>query len=131
MSDLGAPTTKVPVAHECEIVSEHVGPVCVVHVEGPLDWASAAQFHDRMCDEYTDPTVIVDLSHSVRMDSAGTGALLGAVAEALKRGQQLVVVSADEVEVDVLRCLQLDLTVPIFSSQIDALSWLDNHDPIS
>jgi anti-anti-sigma factor len=131
MTELSAPSTQVPVEHECQIASEHVGPVCVVHVNGPLDWATAAQFHDRMCDEYTDSKVIVDLSHSARMDSAGTGVLLGAAAEAARRGQQLVVVSVDPVEVEVLRCLQLDLTVPIFGSRAEALNWLGNHDPIS
>ena len=64
-------------------------------------------------------------------ESAGTGALLVAAAEGARRDQQLVVVCVDPVEVEVVRGLQLDLIVPIFGSQAEALSWLGNHDPVS
>jgi hypothetical protein len=75
MTELAAPSNQVPAEHECQIVPGHVGPICVVRVNGRLDCATAAQFHDRMCDEYTDAMVIFDLSHSVSMDSAGAGVL--------------------------------------------------------
>jgi anti-anti-sigma factor len=129
MTELATPTTRVEVEHECRIFSEHLGAIYVVHVQGHLDWATAAQFRECMRDSYLDATVIIDLSRTVRMDSAGTGVLVSAAAETASRGQQLVVVSADPVEVDVLRSLQLDLVVPIFASQAEALAWLGDHAP--
>jgi anti-anti-sigma factor len=130
MTDLAAPVTPAPVEHECQIVSEHFGPVRVVHVSGRFDWATAPQFCERVRDQYTDPAVILDLSLTTTIDSAGTGALLTAAAEAMRRGQQLVVVSVDPIEVEVLRYLELNLVAPVFASLADALQWLGDQEPI-
>ena len=130
MTDL-APPTQTPLEHECQIVCERVGPVCVVHVNGHLDWATAAQFRDCMRDEHCEPSVIVDLSRTLSVDSAGSGVLLATAEQAVSRGQQLVVVSVDPVETEVLRYLDLDLVAPVFASLAEALGWLSDQDRLS
>jgi anti-anti-sigma factor len=131
MTELAAPPTRTLVEHECQIVVDHVGPACVVHVNGQLNWATAAQFRDRMRDVHSEPTVIVDLSRTLGMDSAGTGVLLATADQAISRGQQVVVVSVDPVEAQVLRYLDLHLVAPVFGSLTEAWRWLGDHDRLS
>jgi anti-anti-sigma regulatory factor len=124
MTDLAVPITRGQVEDECRIVSEHLGPVRVLHVIGRLDWATAADICDRIRDEDIDPTVIVDIRRAVDVGSADIGALMTIAAEILRRGRQLVFVSDDVVNVEMLRQLQLDRVAPIFGSQAEALNWL-------
>ena len=131
MNESAASITRTPVEHGCQIVSEHVGPISVVHVTGGFDWATAPQFCEQLRDQCTDPTVVIDLSHTTTIDSAGTGALLAAVVEAKRRGQRLVVVSVDPIEIEVLRDLDPNLVAPVFGSLAEAFGWLGAHDPVS
>jgi len=91
--------------HECEIVTKLAGVVRVVSVTGRLDWATASSFGDQMRDDWIDEMLIVDLSRTSGVDSAGTGVVLEAAARARDRRQQLVIVTVDPILVEVLSSL--------------------------
>jgi anti-anti-sigma regulatory factor len=125
-STLGTGGVLASPAHECYLVSGHDGPVRVVRVLGHLDWATSPRFDDLMRHDCTDREVIIDLS-STTSDAAGTGNLLVATAHAKARGQQLVFVVTDPLELAVLESVGLDQVMPIVDSESAGLEWLAAH----
>jgi anti-anti-sigma factor len=111
--------------HECQIVTEMKGAVRVVRVSGQLDWSSAGLFRDRMRDEWVDGMLILNLSRMSGIDSAGTGVVLGAIARARDRRQQLVTVTVDPVLIEVLS--YLGPATPIVASQAEAWRLLSGR----
>jgi anti-anti-sigma factor len=112
---------------KCQVVVEHAGAVQIIRVRGPLDWATAGSFRDRMRNEWTQGAMIIDLGDASGMDSSGTGVVLAAAVRAQKRGQPLVIVSLDPVVVEVLSSPSLGLSVPVVGSRDAALHLL--HEP--
>ncbi len=125
MSDPVLTEKRTAVRHDCRLVSEYHGTVRVVRVFGCLDWTTACEFRDLMRDTCTDAMVIVDLGATTRMDSAGTGHLLTATARTKRRGQQLVMVVADPLMLEVLTGTGLDGVVPVVASVSEALLLVD------
>jgi anti-anti-sigma factor len=113
--------------HKCQVVVEHAGAVRIIRVRGRLDWATAGSFRDRMCNEWTQGPMIIDLGDATGMDSSGTGVVLAVAVRAQKRGQLLVIVSLDPIVVEVLSSPSLGLSVPIVGSREAALHLL--HEP--
>jgi anti-anti-sigma regulatory factor len=110
-------------SHECCLLSGLHGAVRVVRVVGRLDWKTDIRFRDLLRDECPERSVIVDLLNA-SLDAAGTGVVLSATARARKRGQQMVFVIADPVELEVLASQGLGFVVPVVASVSEALNWL-------
>jgi anti-anti-sigma regulatory factor len=121
-SYLAVPAGSGP-AHECCLLSDRHGAVRVVRVIGRLDWATEDRVRVLLRDDCPDRNLIVDLSSAI-LDAAGTGVVLAATAMARTRGQQLVFVVADPVELEALTAAGLDIVVPVVASVGDALDWL-------
>jgi len=91
-----------------------------------VDWATAGEFEGFLCDNCVEPVVVVNLT-GARFDAAGTGALLVATERAGERGQQIVVVATDPLQLAVLRETGLNIVVPIVDSEVAALAWCERN----
>jgi anti-anti-sigma factor len=112
--------------HECQFVSEVHDKVHVVRVIGSLDWMTEGEFADLLRDRCFEPILIIDLVAG-RVDAAGTGALVLATEQARRRGQQLVLVATDPVQLSVMISTGLNIVVPIVSSEEEAVTWCEHH----
>jgi anti-anti-sigma regulatory factor len=111
--------------HDCRFVDSYREGVHLVRVFGRVDWVTAGQFRDVM-GRATDAQVVIDLAEATT-DSAGTGALIGVVVRARKRGQQLVIVAPDPLQYQVCAAVGLDIEGPLVRSEPEALQWLADH----
>ncbi|MDQ2726905.1 MAG: STAS domain-containing protein [Actinomycetota bacterium] len=125
MNDPALTEKRTKARHDCRLVSEYHGAVRVVRVLGCLDWTTACEFRDLMREECTEAMVVVDLGGTTHMDSVGTGHLLTATARTKRQGQQLVMVVADPLMLEVLTTTGLDTVVPVVATVSEALFWLD------
>ena len=114
------PTTMRP-DHRCDIEDDRSGPVRVVRVVGRLDWATVGGFRDLMRDSTGDPALIVNLERA-QLDAAGTGVVMSSTARAKKRGQAVVFVVTNPIELEVLHTLGLSMMAPVVSSEPEALT---------
>jgi anti-anti-sigma factor len=112
---------------ECEIVVEYAGAVRIVRVGGRLGWETARSFRDRMRHEWTQGSLVIDLSHASGLDRSGAAVVLAAATRAQRRGQPLIIVSLDPGLIEVLSSPSLRLTAPIVGSLAAALRLL--HEP--
>jgi anti-anti-sigma factor len=115
-------------SHECQLVTEQLGPVRVVKVVGHLDWTTAGSFIRLVCDECRGPALVVDLLGTESIDSAGTAGLVVSTRTAKERGQRIVVVTTDPLVLDVFDSAGLSAIVPVFASTADAMNWLTARD---
>jgi anti-anti-sigma factor len=113
-----------PVGHECHVITKAVGAVRILEVVGSFDWATVESFEDQMPDQVIDGAVVIDLSRTSRMDSAGTAAVLAAVAGCQQRGQPVVIVSEDPILAELLAAGGLGEAGPMVDSQAAALRWV-------
>jgi anti-anti-sigma regulatory factor len=112
---------------ECQIVVEYAGAVRIVCVGGRLAWETSRSFRDRMRHEWTQGSLVIDLTHASASDSSGAGVVLAAAARAQRRGQPLIIVSLDPGLIAVLSSPSVRLTAPIVGCRAAALRLL--HEP--
>jgi anti-anti-sigma factor len=117
---------RVPVPHDCDVLSNEHGGTRSVRVVGSLDWATAGEFEGFLCDNCVEPVVLVDLT-AARLDAAGTGALLVATERATARAQQIIIVATNPLQLSVLEATGLNAVVPIAASEAAALAWCNRE----
>jgi anti-anti-sigma regulatory factor len=115
-----APTRRRP-DHQCDIEDDRIGLVRIVRVVGRLDWATMGGFRDLMLEKVTEFVVIVNLDRA-ELDAAGTGIVMTTAATAIKRGQTLVFVVTNPIELEVLESLGLSFMAPVVASEREALA---------
>jgi anti-anti-sigma factor len=97
----------------------------VVEVNGDLDAYSAARLQPllyRLADDRTITTLVVDLERVPFLDSAGLGALIGALKRTRARNAVLALASLQPPVERVLRITGLDRTFPLYASPDEALA---------
>jgi anti-anti-sigma factor len=104
---------KVAVSHNCTFHTDRIGRVSVISVEGALDWVSAPQLSKLAIEAINERALVVDLTGTTKVDSAGNGAIIAALGRrhAARRRTALAVV--DGLEVQVLDVLGVDGVVPV------------------
>jgi anti-anti-sigma factor len=110
-----------PLAH---VTDEQVGDVAIVAIEGEVDASNAVAVGDRVRGALTNRStaLIVDLSHTRYIDSAGINQLFALDLELSQRRQALhVVVPATSPLARLLAIAGLDLTVAMHATRAAAL----------
>jgi hypothetical protein len=77
--------------------------------------------------EWTQGSLVIDLSHASAWDLSGASVVLAAATRAQRRGQPLIIVSLDPGLIEVLSSPSLRLTAPIVGCRAAALRLL--HEP--
>ena len=107
------------------IVEERYGDVPVARVQGEIDSSNAAEIGDRVRSLLTNEntSVIIDVSATTYLDSAGIN-LLFAIGEELRTRQQALrlVVPPRSAVARMLSITSLDRAYPTYPSQADALA---------
>jgi anti-anti-sigma factor len=104
---------------------EEIGLALVCHVEGNLEQLTAAQFRDAVACLSGQPRVIFELSAVPFVDSAGIGALIGAIRRIRESGGEVVVCSSRPSINRVLQLVGMPRVVTVVDSLKDAAERFD------
>jgi anti-sigma B factor antagonist len=109
------------------VVEQHAGDVPIAAVEGEVDASNAAQIGDRVSTLLTNRSraLVVDLTRTTYLDSAGINLLFGLGAALAVRQQELhLVIPPSSPIARTIAITGLDATVPTHARLEDALEHL-------
>ena len=105
---------------------------CIVcRVVGELDLSTVTQLRDSLAHLATCPRLVIDLSAVPFVDSAGLGALVGAIRRVREHGGDVVVACSRRTLGRLLRMTGFEGIVTVTETVGEALASLDAKEPVS
>lgn len=95
--------------------------IAVLHLEGPLTLQNIFTFQNEIA-KYQSQLLVIDLSDSPYMDSAGLGSLMNAYIHAQKSGRKLLLVGANTRVTALLEMTKVHLILKNYATVADAVS---------
>ena len=108
------------------VIESEAGPregIHVIRLRGPLTLSTLFDFQD-VARRETSPVLIVDVSETPYMDSAGLGSLLGIFASCQKTGRKFGLAGVSPRIHTLLEVTHVDKILPAFATVTDAVNGL-------